>query len=111
MAADSPVTAIPALLTDLESLSGMTAHAAAGGDWTAVERYETVRLALVKTLSGLAADPALRVEALGALRKVESQAVTIGHAIDVGRRAHERSVHALRQSGTARRLYGKTRTA
>jgi len=105
------VTAIPALLTDIESLSGMTAHAAAGGDWTAVERFETVRLALVKTLSGLAADPALRTEALGALRQAEAHSVTIGHAITVGRRAHERSVHALRQSGTARRLYGQAQTA
>jgi hypothetical protein len=105
------VTAIPALLTDIESLSGMTAHAAAGGDWTAVERFETVRLALVKTLSGLAADPELRAEALGALRQAESHAVTIGHAIEVGRHAHERSAQALRQSGTARRLYGKARTA
>lgn len=105
------MTAIPALLTDIESLSGMTAHAAAGGDWTAVERFETVRLALVSTLSGLAADPALRTEALRALRQAESQAVTIGHAIEVGRRAHERSAQALRQSGTARRLYGQARTA
>ncbi len=105
------MTAIPALLTDIESLSGMTAHAAAGGDWTAFERYETVRLTLVKTLSGLAADPALRAEALSALRQAESHSVTIGHAIEVGRHAHQRSVHALRQSGTARRLYGKTRTA
>lgn len=105
------MTAIPALLTDIESLSGMTAHAAAGGDWTAVERFETVRLALVRTLSGLAADPALRTEALRALRQAESQAVTIGHAIEVGRRAHERSAQALRQSGTARRLYGQARTA
>jgi len=105
------VSGIPALLGDLESLSGMTAHAAAGGDWTAVERYEAVRLALVKTLSGLAADPALRVEALGALRQAESHAVTIGHAIEVGRRAHARSAQALRQSSTARRLYGKARTA
>lgn len=105
------MTAIPALLTDIESLSGMTAHAAAGGDWTAVERYETIRLALVKTLSGLAADPALRIEALGALRQAESHSVTIGHAIDVGRRAHERSAQTLRQSGTARRLYGKARSA
>ncbi|MBB4632806.1 hypothetical protein [Sphingosinicella soli] len=105
------MTAIPALLGDLESLSGMAAHAAAGGDWTAVERYETVRIAILKTLSGLAADPALRAEALGALRKADSHSVTIGHAIDVGRRAHERSTRALRQSGTARRLYGKARTA
>ncbi len=103
------MTAIPALLTDLESLSGMTAHAAAGGDWGAVERYETIRLALVKTLAGLAADPALRDEAVAGLRQAERQSVTIGHAITVGRRAHERSASALRQSETARRLYGQAR--
>jgi hypothetical protein len=101
------VTAIPALLADLESLSGMTAHAAAGGDWGAVERYETIRLALMKTLADLAADPALREEAVNGLRQAEHQSVTIGHAIAVGRRAHDRSASALRQSETARRRYGQ----
>jgi len=60
-------------------------------------------------LAGLAADQ--RAEALAALRQAESHSVTIGHAIAVGRRAHDRSAQTLRQSGTARRLYGKTRTA
>ncbi len=104
------MTAVAAIIADLQTLGDEALTAAREGDWFAVERYEAVRLGLLGALGRLAEDTRLRLEVLDALRIAQGRGIEIGAAMDRARRQQQECAEQTARSGRASRVYANVRS-
>ena len=105
------MTAVALLARDLETLGQASLTAVAQRDWLAVERFETLRLELLRRLNALADEAGSRAQVLDALHAARRLAEQLAPAIDEQRGLHDAEMRQAEQAVRVGRAYTRASMA
>mgnify|MGYP003574943580 CR=1 FL=1 len=105
------MTAVALLARDLETLGKASLAAVAEGDWLAVERFETLRLDLLRRLNSLADEAGLQAQVLDVLHAARRLAEQLAPAIDEQRSLHDAEMRQAEQAARVRQAYTRASMA